>query len=68
MQLPIHVCTMRMVVCLAVAFKVTDPQLYVKNLAARALYESLIAHGGGAVIAGLDTSIGRALAVQVHCN
>lgn len=49
----------------AALLKLTTPQLYVKKLAAKALYESLTS-SGGAVIAGLDTSTGRALAVQVN--
>jgi hypothetical protein len=40
--------------------------VYVKKLATKAIYDSLTARGGSAVIAGLDTSTGRALAVQVN--
>ena len=39
--------------------------LYVKKLAAQAIYVSLTSHGGGAIIVRLGTSTGRALAVQV---
>ncbi|KAL4447657.1 hypothetical protein ABPG75_004876 [Micractinium tetrahymenae] len=46
--------------------KLTTAQLYVKKLAAKDVYVSLTSSGGGAVIAGLDSSTGRALAVQVN--
>lgn len=50
----------------AEALKLTPDMMYVKKLATVAVYESLTARGGGAVIAGLDTTTGRALAVQVN--
>lgn len=50
----------------AEVLKLTREQLYVKNLAAAAVYDSLTARGGGAVIAGLDSATGRALAVQIN--
>lgn len=46
--------------------KLTTAQKYVKKLAAKAVYESLTACGGGAVIAGLDSTTSHALAVQVN--
>lgn len=48
------------------ALKLTPAMMYAKKLATVWVYESLTARGGGAVIAGLDTSTGRALAVQVN--
>lgn len=48
------------------SLKLSDAEVYVKKLATKAIYDSLTARGGSAVIAGLDTSTGRALAVQVN--
>ena len=45
--------------------KLTPAQQYARKLATLWTYDSLTARGGGVVIAGLDTTIGRALAVQV---
>jgi hypothetical protein len=38
---------------------------YARKLSMKWTYDSLTSRGGGAVIAGLDTNTGRALAVQV---
>lgn len=46
--------------------KLSPQQLYVKNLAVAAMHDSLTASGGNAVIAGLDSSTTRALAVQIN--
>ncbi|KAL4447653.1 hypothetical protein ABPG75_004872 [Micractinium tetrahymenae] len=48
------------------AVKLTPPQQYVKKLATKAVYDGLTSRGGSAVIAGLDSATGRALAVQVN--
>lgn len=63
-------CSLRMSSCNAIvvaeALKLTPAQQYVKKLATKWLCTGLTSHGGGAVIAGLDTSTGRALAVQMN--
>ena len=51
---------------LAETLKLTPAMQYAKKLSMIWVYESLTASGGGAVIAGLDTTTGRALAVQVN--
>jgi len=51
---------------LAERLKLTPSQEYARKLATLWMHESLTSRGGGAVIAGLDTSTGRALAVQVR--
>ena len=48
------------------AVKLTTAHQYVKKLATKAVYDNLTSRGGSAIIAGLDTSTGRALAVQVN--
>lgn len=51
---------------LAELLSLTPEQQYVKKLATLNVYEALTARGGGAIIAGLDTTTGQALAVQVN--
>lgn len=60
---PIHAC--HGCPLLAERLKLTPPQQYVRKLAQMWTYENLTSCGGGAIIAGLDTNTGRALAVQV---
>lgn len=45
--------------------KLTPAEKYVEKLAGWDLYRTLTQHGGNALIAGLDTGIGRAVAVQI---
>jgi hypothetical protein len=49
----------------AEALKLTPAEKYVEKLAARDLYRTLTQHGGNALIAGLDTGMGRLVAVQI---
>ncbi len=50
--------------CFAESLKLTTAQQYVQKLSTQAVYAGLTSGGGSAVIAGLDGSSGRALAVQ----
>lgn len=51
----------------AVAPKLDDPMVYVQKLAARSLAHKL-STAGGAVLAGMDAPIARALAAQVNAS